>query len=447
MVASAIKIRGQSSREPQREVLLNGLRVLIWPRPGEADVLLKLRIHSGAAFDLANKSGEMTLLGDLLFPDPATREYFTEEMQGRLEVVTDYDSITVAMKGKASEFEKIVEILRNALLATQLTPEIVATVRDARIKIVKDTSVSPAMMADRAIATRLFGDFPYGQLYTGSVESLGRVDRADLMLARDRFLNPNNATLAVAGGVQPARVLRTLRQLLGSWRKSEQVVPATFRQAPPPDARTLIINAPSDESAEIRLAIRGLARSDRDAAAATMLADVARQRWEKLVPELSRSPVFVRNEARLLPGMFVMGATVNNSVTARTISAARDVLKSLMATPPTAAELEQARTEVLATTNKALAQPEGVANAWLDIDTYNLQPLAEQIIVMEKASAADLQRVANRIFNNAPVASIAIGNSEKLKGVLARDVPVEMLGEGQPTPTPGPTPINATKPH
>ena len=131
--------------EPERTQLLNGLRVVILPRPGEQDVLLKLRIHSGAAFDLAGKAGSMALLGDILFPDPSTREYFTEEMQGRLNVTTDYDSITITMQGRAREFERIVEILRTALVTTQLTPENVAKVRDGRIKIIKETAISPAM--------------------------------------------------------------------------------------------------------------------------------------------------------------------------------------------------------------------------------------------------------------------------------------------------------------
>jgi Predicted Zn-dependent peptidases len=130
----------QATPEPQREQLLNGLRILIWPRSGDQDVLLKLRIHSGAAFDLAGKSGEMALLGDILFPDPATREYFTEEMQVRLNITTNYDSITITMQGRASEFERIVEILRTALVTTQLTPESVAKVRDGRIKVVRATS-------------------------------------------------------------------------------------------------------------------------------------------------------------------------------------------------------------------------------------------------------------------------------------------------------------------
>src|SRR5687768_11850080 len=74
MAFSSASVSAQAPMEPERNRLLNGLRVLIWPRPGDQDVLLKLRIHSGAAFDLEGKAGTMALLGDVLFPDPTTRE-------------------------------------------------------------------------------------------------------------------------------------------------------------------------------------------------------------------------------------------------------------------------------------------------------------------------------------------------------------------------------------
>src|SRR6185295_4348183 len=166
-----------------------------------------------------------------------------------------------------------------------------AHAREGRVKILKDTGISPTMVADRAIAARLFGDFPYGRPYTGTVESLERIDRGDLMLARERFLNPNNATLVIVGGVERLRVNRALRQLLGGWRKSERVVPATFQQPAVPDARILIMNAPADQSAEVRLAVRGFARNDPDAQAASLLAFIALKRWETLLPDLARNPV------------------------------------------------------------------------------------------------------------------------------------------------------------
>src|SRR5690349_16276382 len=194
----------QTPREPEREQLLNGLRVLVWSQPGNPELLVKLRINSGAAFDLSGRSGQMALLGDLLFPDAATVDFFTEELGGKLDVSVNYDSVTITMVGKAAQFEKVISVLRNGLLSTQFTPEVVTRVRDARIKTLRDGTISPALVADRAIAARLFDDFPYGRLAGGTPEDLARVDRADLMQAHERFFNSNNATIAFGGVVTKA---------------------------------------------------------------------------------------------------------------------------------------------------------------------------------------------------------------------------------------------------
>jgi zinc protease len=422
-------VSGQVAAEPERERLLNGLRILVWHRPGDQDVLLKLRIHSGAAFDVAGKSGQMAILGEILFPDATTREYFTEEMAGRLDVDTDYDSITITLQGRAQEFERIVEILRTALITSQITPETVARIRDGRIKIAKETSVSPALWADRAIATRLFGDFPYGRPQTGSAESLERVDRADVLHARERFLNSNNATLVVSGGVPKTRAMRALRQLLGPWRKSEQIVPTTFRQPELPDVRTLIINAPTDQSAEVRLATRGLSRSDRDYPAAVVLSIVARKRWEMLSPELNRRPVFVRNEPHVLPGIFVMGASVDSLLVAKTLKTAHDVLQSLASSPIPSAELDVGKSEARAQFTKEMEGPDGIARAWLDIDTFGLPSISQQLEAFGSVSAADLQRVASSLFHKTRIASVVVGNSQQLKAMLEPNVKVELMGE------------------
>ena len=135
--------------EPARQQLLNGLQILLWPKPGDANVALKMRIHSGAAYDLAGKAGLMALLGDVLFPEAETRQYFTDELGGRLDVATDYDGMTISMSGRASEFERMIELLRNALVSTPLTPENVARLREARVQVLRDTNATPASIADR----------------------------------------------------------------------------------------------------------------------------------------------------------------------------------------------------------------------------------------------------------------------------------------------------------
>lgn len=436
-------IAAQPNSTPESQELLNGLKVLFWPKPGSPDVLVKLRVHSGSAFDLAGKAGEMALLGDILFPDPETAEFFTEQMGGKLNVTVNYDSITITMMGKADQLNNILDVLRNAILATQLTPEIVGRFRDARLKMIQGISDQAPVIADRAIAARLFGDFPYGRPSSGSAEDLARVGRGDLMLARDRFLNSNNATLVISGGITQARAMRTLKQLFGPWRKTEQVAPSTFSAAKPPDSRTLIVNV-AEPKAEVRLALRGVARSDKDFHAVLLLTRIAQARWQTTNPDLAGKPTFVRSESHVLPGSVVMGANVTPQATAATFASAKKVLEGLVATPPTVVELASARQALISEISSQTSRPEAEADAWLDMYTYRLSEAQDNVSLLQAVTPADLQRVANRLFKDTPIATVVVGNAQELKKVLQGQLPFEVLGEvteTAPTPKPAKPPI------
>jgi zinc protease len=399
------------SGEPQRDQLLNGLRILLWSRPGDQTVALKLRIHSGAAFDTSGKAGTMALLGDILFPDQSIHDYFTGEMGGRLDVETDYDAIEITLEGRASEYDRIVDTLRTGLVTTPLTPENLLKLRQARLKKLSETKASASEIANQAIADRVLGNFPYAHPIGGTAESLAKIERADLMLARDRFLTPNNATLTIVGGVDSRRAMRALRQLLGGWRKSEQIIPATFRQPDPPDKRTLILNATAGSPAEVRIATRGVSRSDRDFFAMSLLAVIARERWSKLVQPVGKS-LFVKAEPHALPDIFVMGAAVDSTAALKTLESGMGVMKSLATTPATPAEMVAAK-------NYASGAWTADARAWLDIDTFGLPPISEQSLSLNALSAADLQRVAARLFNDNSISSVIVGNVEQLKQAAA----------------------------
>lgn len=440
----------QSNPEPRREQLLNGLNILLWERPGSPEVLLKLRIHSGAAFDLAGKAGTMALLGDALFSDPTTREYVTGELGGKLEVTTDHDAINITLAARAQDYERLVELLRTAIISMSLTAERVTELRGARLKLVRESSANPTVIADRAIAARLYRDYPYGRPYTGAAETLARLDRTDVQYARERFLNPNNSTLVITGGVDRGRALRALRQLLGVWTKSDKIVPSTFRLPEAPDTRTLIVDLPGTETAEVRMAMRGLARSDRDYAAATVLAQVARERWQAAMPELRQSAFFVRHEAHVLPGSFVMGASVRATDASRALQTGLKVIQDLAKTPPTTTELERARADAVATFNRQMEKPETIADLWLDTDTYKLTPVSERARALSTVAAADIQRVAGRLLASAPssgasqpvtdaqVATVVVASAAQVRMELERNGKVEVLGIGEEAPPPPP---------
>ena len=412
--------QAQTAAEPERETLLNGLRILYWSQPGNPDVLLRLRIHSGAAFDLADKGGMMALLGDALFPDASTREYVAEELGGRLAVTTTYDMIDVTISGKAANLERMIDLLRGALTTMQLGAETVATLKNARIRSSADRSGSVSELADRAIAARLFGSFPYAHPVGGTPVSLPKIERADLMLARERFLNSDNATIAVIGGVEKPRLMRTLRQLLGPWGKSDKTIPATFRQPSPPSPQVLVLDAPGSSTAEIRLAVRGLARADTDALPAEVLAHIVRNRWQVAVPELSN--VTVRHEAHQLPGMFVFSATAPQASASKAVTAAQDIMRRLSQAAPTAEELEPARTAIAGQLSQQFSQPSSLAETWLDVDTFKSPRPNTVATLIRSYTPGDLQRVATRLFKDASAATIVVGNAEQLKSQFSGNV-------------------------
>jgi predicted Zn-dependent peptidase len=405
--------------------LLNGLTILYGNRAGDPNVLLRLRIKSGAAFDLAGKAGMMSLLAEAMFPESTTREYVAEQLGGRLDVSTNYDSIDVTISGRSSELERMIELLRNALLNVNLSAESVATLREGRLKELSEKT-SNAEAADRAVAARLFGSYPYGRPPRGTPETVAKIDRADLMLARERFLNAENATLAVIGGVDKARVLRALRQLLGPWQKGDRIVPATFRQPGAVDDRVLVIDQPGASNVQIRLAVRGLPRSDSDSAAAFSLAPVAGQRWRAAVPELVNPEV--RVETGALSGIFTFAATAPPAAASKAIAAAKKVMMDLAQTPPTAAEIG-------GTIQMSKGTSAEVAYAWLEADTYKLPPNA---LTDVRIQPDDVRRVAARLFgNSAPLAIVVLGNAAELQAQLGYKIELRSTNpEPKPTITP-----------
>jgi predicted Zn-dependent peptidase len=192
----------------------------------------------------------------------------------------------------------------------------------------------------------------------------------------------------------------------------------------------------------VRLAVRGLARSDRDAEAASVLALVVRDRLRASSGDLATA--FARHEAHDLPGMFVLGASVPNGSAAKTLSSARDVIQAMAKTGPSALEFEHAREEMLTEISRQSSQEdlqEATADNWLLMELYKLVSPTAQI---RSLTLADLQRVAGRLFKDALPATIIVGDAELLKSNLAGAI--EMRGAKPEVKTPTDPSSPAKKP-
>jgi len=152
--------------QPRQEKLLNGLKVLIWAdKPTDnvktAKTSVRLRIHSGSAFDLKGKTGMMALLTDILFPSEQTKKFFREDLEGDIETRCNYDYIEISVSGKSEEILTILETLATAVTEPAITKENFDKVRNARLTKLEELQKDDAYIADVSIAKRLLGEFPY----------------------------------------------------------------------------------------------------------------------------------------------------------------------------------------------------------------------------------------------------------------------------------------------
>ena len=361
---------------PREEKLLNGLRLLMWNDPSATEARVSIRVHSGSAFDPQGKEGLMRLLANVIFPTPVSREFVKEELGGSLEVISNYDYIQINGTARSSEFVTLLETLAQAVSNPTIDKETTAAVKKAQLEELTKLSKDPAYIADQAAAKRLFGTFPYGRPQLGTVESLERIDFADLIFAKDRLLSADNTTVAISGNVNGDLGFRAARRYLGAWLKSDKRVPSTFRQPDEPDSALVEVALPEIDRSETRRMRRGVARNDNDYFAAEVLARLLS----------SRLNITVANEAFVLPGAIVMRRSAD-SLTA--ISWPKDFTEEDVARVRGAIQSEYDK--------------KSLSDKWLDAQTYKLTSVADDAATLQKIRLADVQRVADRLSKNPEV--------------------------------------------
>jgi zinc protease len=368
---------------PRQERLLNGLKVLMWSDPYATDVKVSIRIHSGSAFDPQGKEGVMQLLSDNIFPTEVSRSFFAEDLGGSVEVITNYDYIQINASAKPDQFITLIETLAQAVSNPVIDKETTATLRKALAERLAALEKDPAYIAEQSAIKRLFGTFPYGRPQLGSTESLPRIDFADLILARSRFLAADNATVAISGNFNTDLGFRAARRYFGAWSKSDKRVPATFRQPDPPDPKPVEVPIVST-AGRSTFALRGLARNDPDYPASVILENILRARAQKT------PGVAVSHHARLLPGVVTV-----------TVPGSAPFPFTLFSDRVSEAEFIKARTDAAAEFTKR-----SLVDRWLDSDTYRIQP-APDTPAWQNITLADVQRVADQLAKN-PIASVIL---------------------------------------
>jgi predicted Zn-dependent peptidase len=416
--------RSTASVSVHRDVLANGMAVLLVPRPHLKQSYACLYFGVGSRHETWQANGITHVLEHMLFR--GTRSYkdatllnaAAEDIGGFLEGATYRDHLMFATGCHPSALDTAVKLLGELVttprylameVERQILREEVLEGLDADGRSIDIDNISHAL---------IFGEHGLGMCIEGPLENLERVQVPDLEAHRQRFLVGNNAVVCVAGPLDVARTVGWLDHALGALPPGA----APLSLAPPPPQAEPIVRHVRDTGSQvdIRISFRGIPVHDRDHPGLVMLGRVLA---DGLASRMHAELVDRRGLAYALHagpttygdcGLFEFEVAVAPRKAAEVVAA---ILQFAAAAPRfrfTAAELDRVRrryrygTEFMADSAADLASWHGRA-ALFAVET-EMERLGA---ALAKVTTADIHAVARRVFRREGLVLTAVGELKR----------------------------------
>ena len=258
----------------ERRVLPNGTILLVSEQHALPMLVVQMMVDAGARRDPRGKEGLAALTADLLTEGTATRSASqiseaADFIGASLGTNADTDAATLSLTVLSKDLDAGLDLLTDVLLHPKFPEAEVARRREAALASIRANEDDPGRVAGRAFVETLFKGEPYGHETVGTPEALRQLTRKDIAAFYDTYYHPEGSIIAVVGDITAADIEARLGTLLAGWKPGN--VPPFVYPAPNHDGRTTRrIDKPITQ-ANITLGERGVARSNPDYYALTVM--------------------------------------------------------------------------------------------------------------------------------------------------------------------------------
>ncbi len=380
--APAFNPQGGSQATPivspvlKRDSLLNGLHLIVMEKRGAGTVSVHLRINSGSMFDLAGKGGLADITAGMLLRGGGgwtAKDLRENASQSGISVNirVGWDSTDIAVNGPSYALESVFDLLSRIVVTPTFDQKEFDAIKAERVEVLKSEQSDQHLRLTSRAMESVFGSHPYGRPSRGTVDSISKITRPDLLYFHSRFYLANNSELMITGEATPEEVTRFARGKLGAWKKGDKV-PATFR---PPDPstvrRVIILDQVESPAAAGVIAQVGVSRRGEDYFAAMVMSEVFKNRIANYA-RTSGGVIETHLETRFLQGPFWVKVSSPTEDLPRTIESMLAEMTRLQSSQPSIEELESAKSQLLAAQSDQLQSADGVVDIVLDMELYGL---------------------------------------------------------------------------
>lgn len=206
----------------QREVLPNGMVLLVSERRAVPIVTVSMLIQAGSILDPPDKPGVANLVAELLPQGTKTRtapqiSEAIEFVGGSLSVSAAHELTTISLSVLSKDLDVGLDLLADILLNPLFSPaDVQRKIQDVLAGIKRDQE-DPGTVSWQAFLALIYGAHPFGHPVEGTEVSVPTITRDDLVRFHEAYYRPNKAIIAVVGDVSTGDLKRRLEARLGAW--------------------------------------------------------------------------------------------------------------------------------------------------------------------------------------------------------------------------------------
>lgn len=403
--------------------LPNGLRVYAIRDTGTPNVSVQVWYDVGSKDDPKGKSGFAHMFEHLMFK--STRNLVSEQMDRLTEDVGGYNNASTNDDYTnyyevipANHLQRLLFAEADRMASLVVEPKSFGSERDVVKEELRQSTLSRpyGKLFSLYYPAIAYSTHPYARGTIGSLENLEAAGIDDVRAFHATYYRPDNTILVVSGNFDPAQLNGWVDQYFAGIKKPTAAIPrVTVAEPTRTKAVTRTVYEPNTPLPAVLVSYHVPADRDADIAALTVLkAVLATGESSRLYESVVYRDQLAQSAEAFLDTKQATGNMVVYAILAggKTVEAGEAALKREVArfrdAPVTAAELAEAKNEILTQSIQSRETAEGKASTLASAVLIDGDPQAadKQLAAIARVTAADIQRVARKYLGDNQSATI-----------------------------------------
>jgi zinc protease len=412
----------------EKKVLGNGLTVYALEYHEQPIVAIRLMITAGADRDPANLPGVASFTADLLNKGTKTHSAteiaeMIDQVGGSLEASATMESTNVTTRILTDSVNVAFELMNDVVLNPAFSVEELARAKQQAQSNLVANMQDPDFLADAVFERMIYGSHPYGHLTGGTLGSIAKVQRDDLVRFHQTYYAPNDSAIAIVGDLPTAESFKLVEQWFGTWQKKD-IPPQPNAEIPKLAGRRIVIIDKADSvQTKIRVGHTTVGRKDPDyfnvlVASYVLGGSGSGRLYQSLRVERGLTyGAYAGIDPRRGPGDFYSTTDTRTAKTGEALNLLLDEIQKFRSAEVPADELANSKSYLIGSFPLSIEVPNDLANR---LTTVFLYDLGDNYLNTFRDRLADVTgaavlRVAKDKISSENVAVVLVGKADEFK--------------------------------